>query len=1218
MKKKKILVSLLCASAIVGVSTTLAGCTENKDPDPIITPEPPVVTEYTATLKYNNGTADTTIKTVKDGDNFYFTKPTDPVKEYYVFAGWYKTADFSDSEFNFNLPVTENITLYAKFNQAYDTVNTVFDFLASAKTITADPSGNVSITSETSFGRFTVGSGARFEINKTDATKNCINTQGKKFEFVLAGNGNTNGFTIKAKWASSSTGTFQILNENGDVIVEKTGLASSTEFEVTEANLPAGTYSLNATGSVRFYAFSLSEKLPQGPTSGIELNTSAVTTKFLLGREFSSAGLATYLTYDNGRKDSIAEKDVTITTEDFTTAGEKTVTVTYQVSATETYTATYKVNVYAIESIALYDYTLNSKRETQNAQVLFNKDGKFNSDNIVAKAKCALPKANEADKTEYIEFILDDSEYTITAADLTTTGNKSVTITYTADTSITANYDIEVINAPDLKAETAVTVSVDPAAAISYDTTYNFHTINQALQFLELAKVSDNCVKTIALKSGVVYHEKVEITMPNTVLTTTGATADTTTYATIEYNVIAGRLDPSETLVHSTDGSASVSVRATAENFKAEFITFKNYYNTFDLYTKSLSESSDSQAVALLVQTDKAQIINCFLTSYHDTLYAQEGRQYYENCIIEGHTDYIFGYDTTAYFKGCTIKSIGSGAEATNGGYVVASKGNPKDAGKETYTNINYGFIFDDCNFTADENTMAGTVSLGRTWEVGMTMMVMNSDIDGHFSKEAFPDTASKNNNRYGVMKTGNNPIPSQLLEYNNTGDGAINASLADTCTVVTDITAFDSLAKIFTPYNGNTVYTTAWAGPTDKNASVVLKNVDGSVVGEFTNIGYVGSHITEAELNALITDDLIPALKAFGGFYSDAELQNKYDNKTVLAATNTIYVKWDEAAVLSPTSLNFNDFTVGDFTTENTVGPITVVGSSSKKFSVDASEKTIKDINGTDVTTVNRLKTGGAATDDGRYIKVDLSGYSGAAVLQVYAMTGSSGETRTATIYDAIVDGTNVGTVNCPSYDSADLAAAVPTLSEFILDCGKVYYIMANASINYYGINVGPVVKTQSTTSDDFGVTGPTDYTSSTLWGASGIIEIGHNEKKWTVDENSKKIILVDGTEYSTEFRLKANGSNTMRLNLANYVGYVKVEIYAMTSKNSDLTRTIQVLEDIEGATAIETFTISESSIMKFTVTLQCGKNYNLNTSNGINFYGINFTPLMSLPTES
>ena len=191
---------------------------------------------------------------------------------------------------------------------------------------------------------------------------------------------------------------------------------------------------------------------------------------------------------------------------------------------------------------------------------------------------------------------------------------------------------------------------------------------------------------------------------------------------------------------------------------------------------------------------DKVIVKDSYLSSYQDTLYAQVGRHYFYNCVIEGRTDYIFGYDATSYFEACTLLSIGAGIDQNNGGYVVATKGNPSGTpGSDSYKNIEFGYIFNNCVFTGDENVMPGSVSLARGWDAGMTMMVMNSTISHHFSVEAYnyvtpdnPETEAveKNlNDRYGKMNA--DPVASQLLEYNNTGAGAITASLENTCTVV-------------------------------------------------------------------------------------------------------------------------------------------------------------------------------------------------------------------------------------------------------------------------------------------------------------------------------------------------------------------------------------------------------------------------------------------------
>ena len=145
-----------------------------------------------------------------------------------------------------------------------------------------------------------------------------------------------------------------------------------------------------------------------------------------------------------------------------------------------------------------------------------------------------------------------------------------------------------------------------------------------------------------------VYKEKVEITMPNIVLTTGNLDMSTEfdfTYenakplydslAVIEFDALNGLLDPSEKVSYSTDGSATVSVRPSAENFKAEFVTFKNTYNTAELYEEAkIVAGNGTQGVAALVQADKAIFARCYFTGYQDTLYAQIGRQYYDSCLI--------------------------------------------------------------------------------------------------------------------------------------------------------------------------------------------------------------------------------------------------------------------------------------------------------------------------------------------------------------------------------------------------------------------------------------------------------------------------------------------------------------------------------------------------------------------------------------------------------
>jgi hypothetical protein len=97
-----------------------------------------------------------------------------------------------------------------------------------------------------------------------------------------------------------------------------------------------------------------------------------------------------------------------------------------------------------------------------------------------------------------------------------------------------------------------------------------------------------------------------------------------------------------------------------------------------------------------------------------------------------------------------------------------------------------------------------------------MTVMVMNSEISGHFSKEAYGYTESELNDRYTKMNA--DPVASQLFEYNNTGDGAITESIENTCTYATKImiilnlvckrsNVLLTLARLCTNINTRTLY---------------------------------------------------------------------------------------------------------------------------------------------------------------------------------------------------------------------------------------------------------------------------------------------------------------------------------------------------------------------------------------------------------------------------
>ena len=132
--------------------------------------------------------------------------------------------------------------------------------------------------------------------------------------------------------------------------------------------------------------------------------------------------------------------------------------------------------------------------------------------------------------------------------------------------------------------------------------------------------------------------------------------------------------------------SAAYAAYIGGHDFQAENITFENSFGT------------GSQAVAILVEADRAVFKNCRFLGWQDTLYTKNGRQFFENCYIEGHVDFIFG-QASAVFENCVIHSKADG-------YITAPMRFASDEPS--------GFVFINSKLTG-ENTDKG-VFLGRPW----------------------------------------------------------------------------------------------------------------------------------------------------------------------------------------------------------------------------------------------------------------------------------------------------------------------------------------------------------------------------------------------------------------------------------------------------------------------------------------------------------------------
>ena len=135
------------------------------------------------------------------------------------------------------------------------------------------------------------------------------------------------------------------------------------------------------------------------------------------------------------------------------------------------------------------------------------------------------------------------------------------------------------------------------------------------------------------------------------------------------------------------------------------------------------------QAVALLARGDRLVFRDVSLKGWQDTLYVNDGRQYYVDSYIEGDVDFIFG-NATALFENSVIHSL------SNGYVTAASTAEEKS-----------GYVFLNSRITG-ESGLAGTIPLGRPWRPYANVVYINSYMDSHISSSGWNNWSNPDNER--------------------------------------------------------------------------------------------------------------------------------------------------------------------------------------------------------------------------------------------------------------------------------------------------------------------------------------------------------------------------------------------------------------------------------------------------------------------------------------
>ncbi len=198
---------------------------------------------------------------------------------------------------------------------------------------------------------------------------------------------------------------------------------------------------------------------------------------------------------------------------------------------------------------------------------------------------------------------------------------------------------------------------------------------------------------TIFVKNGS-YHEKDTLQAGQSNVILVGQSADSTIIWNDDYGDKYGSGNP------GTSGSFTVEINAN--DFIAKNITFQNTYSP-------QPGVNGTQAVALEVNGDRQEYINCRLIGYQDTYYTRGGsgvgRIWMKNDSIEGSVDFIFGRNIVV-FDSCVIH------ETRNSGTLTAANTDPTSS---------FGYVFRNCKIIADSIGYDGnpvtTFYLGRPWQ---------------------------------------------------------------------------------------------------------------------------------------------------------------------------------------------------------------------------------------------------------------------------------------------------------------------------------------------------------------------------------------------------------------------------------------------------------------------------------------------------------------------
>jgi len=146
---------------------------------------------------------------------------------------------------------------------------------------------------------------------------------------------------------------------------------------------------------------------------------------------------------------------------------------------------------------------------------------------------------------------------------------------------------------------------------------------------------------------------------------------------------------------------------------------------------------NQAEALCFHNQTGSLLCENMRFISRQDTIHVK-GYSRFENCYVTGDVDFIWGYCDTSVFENCHIHTREDNRGGVRPAYVLQSRA----------LNSKPGFIFIDCDFTADKRPAGSEIFVGRSQGTGKedsvdrwdSIALINCCLDENYSPALWTD----------------------------------------------------------------------------------------------------------------------------------------------------------------------------------------------------------------------------------------------------------------------------------------------------------------------------------------------------------------------------------------------------------------------------------------------------------------------------------------------